>query len=138
MKYKNFIKYWLPVILYIILIFYLSSVQFPILTISSKTGIKLNEITPYIYHVSEFGLLSYLLWRALKNSNFKNPQLCTVIFCIIYAVSDEIHQLYVPSRVFSFLDISSDISGILVVQLGIYYINLYKSNLKEIKKKSKF
>ena len=127
MKYKNFIKYWLPVILYIILIFYLSSVQFPILTISSKTGIKLNEITPYIYHVSEFGLLSYLLWRALKNSNFKNPQLYTVIFCIIYAVSDEIHQYFVPSRVFSIMDMAFNTLGILSVQSIISIKHWYKS-----------
>ena len=34
-----------------------------------------------------------------------------VIFCIIYAISDEVHQIFVPGRAFQLLDIMIDSLG---------------------------
>ena len=34
-----------------------------------------------------------------------------VIFCIIYAISDEVHQMFVPGRAFQLLDIMIDSLG---------------------------
>ena len=126
MQHKDLIKHWLPVFLYIILIYYLSSLHNPAGLLSEKTGIKFYSITPYIYHMLEFGLLSFLFWRALKNSNSENPHIHAISFSILYAIFDEIHQIFVPTRVFSFIDISFNVLGILSVQSIIIIVHYYK------------
>ena len=123
---KHIIKYWLPLIVYLIIIFYISSLQNPGISFSEKTGVRLYNISNYIYHTIEFGLLSFLFWRALKNSSYEHPQTYTIILSTTYAISDELHQLFVPTRLFSLLDISFDIIGILSVQSIISIIYLYR------------
>ncbi len=128
MLYKHIIKYWIPVILYILFIFYLSSLQNPVIKVSESSGIKFYNIPMYIYHIVEFSLLSYLMWRALKNSHSRHPQFYAVLLSIAYAFSDELHQLFVPGRIFSLIDFSFDILGILALQSIIIIIDHYKKS----------
>lgn len=96
-------KYWIPVIAYMALIFYLSSRPMP------------EEILPEIWNVDkvahfiEYGVLGFLWSRALKSKQ-EMPKAALIAFVItfLYAVSDEIHQYFVPNRNASVYDVIAD------------------------------
>lgn len=47
----------------------------------------------------------------------KHPSIvvvCTVLFCLVYGVSDEFHQSFVPGRSVSIFDVGADFAGALL------------------------
>ena len=105
-RWRSFKKYWMPVVLYAGFIFYISSIPSPV---------PLVTVDLSILHVPMFLVLSYLAARALSGGSQKfggrNPILAAIIITAIYGVLDEFHQLYVPGRTFSLLDIGFDFLG---------------------------
>ena len=98
-----FFVYWLPPFAYAALIFYLSSIPgttYPTLFFSADK----------LLHLGEYGILGYLLARALGYYHFKKKALfiTAVSICFIYGVSDELHQFFVPYRCPSVIDILAD------------------------------
>ena len=126
---RHQIIYWFPVYIYAIFIFYLSSLPNPISILPG--GIKpififidLSQIT---YHIIEYLILAILLYRALiQKLSINKTILLTIIFAIFYGVTDEIHQLFVPSRIFSFLDMLSNSFGAILLQSLVYIKNSRK------------
>lgn len=100
----------IPIILTIliaIIIFYISSLQFT----QSSNSSTFSYAT--IYHLGIFFLLGFFLTMAVKGKkkiNFKII-LITLGISVIYGISDEVHQLFVPSRVASIKDVAIDIAG---------------------------
>ena len=98
---------WLPVIFYAILIFHFSSVP----------GDDIPQLFPHsdiLFHMIEYFPFGFLLILAMKASlvRFGRGTLLFSIFVILlYALSDEIHQLFVPMRTFSVIDILFDCIG---------------------------
>lgn len=105
---KKFVYYWLPVFIDAALIFYFSSLPVPPLII---------EIIPetLIWHMIEYAILSFLLFRALNNTNStvlrNNSTLLAITIATLYGVIDEAHQLFVPGRTFSYYDMIADFIG---------------------------
>jgi VanZ family protein len=60
-----------------------------------------------IAHLTEFGVLSILLYRAINHDIAFWPLFLT----FVYAVTDEVHQYYVPGRITSAVDIMIDTVG---------------------------
>ena len=105
------IVYWLPVYVIALIIFYYSSLSSPLA--GAGTG-----LSSWIFHVVEYFLLSMAAYFAFKN-NWKlgNYRLNTLIFTLLFAVSDELHQMLIPGRVASLLDIGVDLAGSFVIML---------------------
>lgn len=61
-------------------------------------------------HFTEYAILGLLVDINSENKD-KKHLLCSVLFCFIYAISDEIHQYFVPMRSCSFIDVIIDTSG---------------------------
>lgn len=104
------IKFWLPVLACAGFIFYISSVP----------GSNIPSLFPYediAYHFLIYLSLGYLFSRALKNTYpgtiRTNIILFTVLFGIIYGLSDEFHQAFVPLRSVSVIDWINDSLGTL-------------------------
>ena len=116
---KKFISYFLPVIIWAGFIF----------AVSSTTGNKIPHLFAYqdiVFHIFEYAVFAWFIHRALKNyypnlPNFRCFYL-TVIVSIIYAISDELHQAYVPYRDPSALDAMIDTLGAIAGSLFFYYI----------------
>ena len=97
---------WGPAILYLAVIYYVSAQP------------QVGWATPYpdkLLHVSEYLVLSILLARALNNG-IRKPvsaptRLLTWSLCVAYAVSDEIHQIFVPGRSPDVRDAVADACG---------------------------
>ncbi len=112
MNYKHVVRYYVPLVLYLIFIFYLSSLSLPHQE-NFKLGKKINFIDNY-EHIIEYGLLSFLFYRAIKHSNLKlkrSPFFYAILFSLIYALTDEIHQIFVPLRGFDKYDLLADTLG---------------------------
>ena len=112
-KYKvqtSFIKYWLPVIIYAIIIF----------SVSSIPGKDIPPVFKYqdtVFHFLEYAGLSLLLNRALKDiPGFKRFSL-VLILCLLYALSDEWHQSFVPGRNASLYDAAVDGIGAFITSV---------------------
>jgi len=124
MKVNYFVKYWSPIILYAGFIYYLSSLSNPIDQIIPNGVLIYFDFERFIYHIIEYLILSFLFYRALKIST-KNPQTLAILFSIIYAIIDELHQFYVPGRVSSVFDIAINSFGAIAMQC---MINIYNYN----------
>ena len=68
-----------------------------------------------IAHCLEFMGLSLLLFNAIYVTwKIKATPLIAFLSTVVYAISDEIHQYFVPGRAFQFVDISIDSCGALI------------------------
>ena len=83
------------------------------------------------------GLLSFLVTVTYKNTRLFSNAFVAMSFCAIYAVSDEIHQYFVPGRACRFLDVCIDCAGsICAIVLTAFIISVCKRyNLGEVNEK---
>ncbi|MGA9351983.1 MAG: VanZ family protein [Anaerolineae bacterium] len=107
---KRWLSYWLPVLLWMGLIFVASS-QPELPLVLNKT---VDFITKKAGHVMEYGVLAFLLWRAISKERGW-PALSSFggafIFSLLYGVSDEFHQTFVPGRTGRLTDVGFDALG---------------------------
>ena len=76
-----------------------------------------------LFHAAEFGLLNLLLWRALyygENVSLKKAIWWSLFFTVLYAVSDELHQYFVPLRQCRWQDVAQDSLGAILTSWLIY------------------
>ncbi len=131
---QRFLKYWLPLVIWLGVIFvgstnlmsaeYTSRYIVPFLLwlkpgMSPKTIWIILVVVRKCAHVTEYAILALLLWRALRSF----PALRTkttmsfgavLLGCALFATSDEFHQTFVKSRTPSVRDVFLDIAGALV------------------------
>lgn len=81
----------------------------------------LSLIVRKLAHFTEYFILGLLVYNLIY-SNQKKAYFA-IIICVLYAISDEIHQLFVPGRSCQVLDVIIDSSGSL---LGIILLYIYK------------
>ena len=121
-------KPWLLPISWMILIFIGSSCQL-------EPGLSPFAYADKVVHFIEYGILGALLFFAFsKTTSIPNCYplvlLCTLL-SVIYGLSDEIHQLYVPTREFSFYDLLADMTGSLFFSYcSLIYRRYYPSGSK--------
>jgi VanZ family protein len=99
------LRAWAPVVLWAAVIFAFSSIP------DLGTGLGTWDLLlRKLAHGAEFAVLGALLLRALRD------ELPALVAGLGYAVTDELHQHFVPGRVGSPLDVLIDTAG---VALGI-------------------
>ncbi|MDI6736091.1 MAG: VanZ family protein [bacterium] len=105
-------KYWFLALIYMGLLFIASSIPGDTLP---ETGIFWGD---KFIHAVEYGLLSWIFGKALRTSGNKvfinQAAVFSVMLTILYGISDEIHQIFVPLRFPDVYDVVADgIGGIL-------------------------
>lgn len=100
---------------YIILILWLG-VIFAVSSIPGSTIPSAPSITPYIVHFCEYFVLGVILYYIAHAHDKPTEKVLIVVFIfgLLYGMSDEIHQLFVPGREFSLWDWAADIMGLIV------------------------
>ena len=130
---KSFLKYWLPLLIWLGVVFagstssmsteHTSRYIVPLLLwlkpgMSPGTSWIIVVVVRKCAHVTEYAVLGLLLWRALCSV----PALRTkplmvfgavLVGCALFAASDEFHQMFVKSRTPSVHDVLLDIAGAL-------------------------
>ena len=78
-------------------------------------------------HITEYIILGILMFNFLKDYNIKNVFVLSILLCILYSCSDEIHQLFISGR-------SGEVKDVFIDSIGIVIGNLiYKYFLKKYK-----
>ena len=147
---KFFLKYWLPVLIWLGVIFvgstdlmsaeHTSRIIGPLLhwfkpDISAEAIARVQFYVRKAAHVTEYAILAMLVWRALRGGT-RSQMKMSILFliawvaCAIFASSDEFHQSFVPSRTASPIDVMIDICGALI-GLGICVAVASRKVLKE-------
>lgn len=130
MKVPRFVSKWMPVIAWMLLIFIGSSDALsaehtsrfivPFLRwldpqISFATIAAVHLAIRKLGHLTEYGILAVLLWRALRGTLLSRTTWilagCAFVVAALFAVSDEFHQSFVPTRTASPHDVLIDCIG---------------------------
>jgi len=153
---KNFLKHWLPVLIWLGVIFLGSTdmlsaehtsrflVPFlrwidPQISFATLNAIQLG--IRKLGHLTEYAILAMLLWRALRSGTRWQIKM-SILFLVaalasaIFAASDEFHQSFVPSRTASPTDVMIDICGILI-GLSICWMFAKRRNSAKINQESR-
>jgi VanZ family protein len=113
---QQFIRYWLPVIVYAAFILYLSSLP-----------IRVRQVPfPYydkVFHFFEYAIYAGLWYRALRMTT-RLPSygwgwtgIAAFLICSIFGVGDELFQAFMPYRVSDIYDMAADATGAFVAAL---------------------
>lgn len=98
----NLITNWLPVILWVAVIFYFSSLK----QIKVSDFLFWDFVAKKTAHVTEYAILYALVYRA-TNKNF----ILAYFLVVLYAATDEFHQTFISGRTGTPLDLGFDSSG---------------------------
>lgn len=116
------VKLWAAVVIWAGVIFFFSGIPY------LKTDLGFDLVLRKAAHIAEFFVFTFLLYRAFSGSFklkasglFIYPAACS----LLYAISDEVHQLFVLGRCCSSKDVLVDGIGI----IGFYvFIKVIKKN----------
>jgi VanZ family protein len=116
---NRYLCYWLPVLLWMGLMFFFSSQpQLPLVV--NKT---VDLVTKKAGHVTEYGVLAFLLWRAISKERgwAALPSFGgAFVLSLLYAASDELHQTFVSGRSGRLTDVGFDALGA-ILALGLVW-----------------
>jgi VanZ family protein len=127
---SELLRSWLPVLFWASLIFFFSTDIFSSANTAGALGPILQQIFPVLTadhierihavirklgHFTEYFIFGRLLWRALRFHDFsRSPSrrfALSIAITLLYAVSDEWHQSFIPSRTPSVIDVLIDTIG---------------------------
>lgn len=115
---KTFINYFL-LLIWMGVIFYLSAQP----DLKSEFSNQVDFVLRKLAHITEYGILVFLAWRAVSDMGDKKDGkylVVAIVFSMLYAVSDEYHQLFVAGRVGSPVDVLIDSAGIAIAGIIIW------------------
>jgi VanZ family protein len=111
---KNFLIYWLPLIVYGLLIYIQSDHPSP-------DGLPSFEFSDKLLHFAAYAVMGVLFLRAYRSlaamNDMRLAALLSMISAALYGISDEIHQAFIPFRDAQISDVIADILGAVA---GVY------------------
>jgi len=111
--------YWMPAVLYMALIFYLSSAPPPQ---AARLAPQLLDIK--FTHIVEYFVLASLIYYAMANTAeipFKWKAAYTVMLTYVYGLTDELHQAFVQGRGASLIDPFTNLAAACLAVGAVYY-----------------
>lgn len=116
---------WMITVIIAIMIFYVSSLTFA----PSGTGTG-SSIKATLYHILAFFFFALFLFISSVNGKLDSRVIfLTFLIAIVYSMSDEVHQLFVPGRGATIRDVFLDSLGIFYAFM-IYSISLQYREIK--------
>jgi VanZ family protein len=116
---KRFALYQLPLIIYAMIIFYVSS-----LSRLPDTGLQIPHLDK-MAHASEYFLFGFMTIRAITHLPWPLKTgwvyAMAVLLSLGYGLSDEYHQRFVPGRTADPFDLAADALGIFLAA-SVYYL----------------
>jgi VanZ family protein len=122
-KILRLINAYLPPIVWACFIYFLSA--------QSQSSLPSFSVSAYdfvfkkISHMFVYAVLYFLTYRGinlhLQRTELKNKNWwIAAIICLVYASSDEIHQIFSPHRTPAFRDVGYDMLGVSIAFLRMY------------------
>jgi VanZ family protein len=97
------------------------------------SGSLTEQIISNLAHIPAYALLTFLWLKSFARTESKNNIIAFSLILsglLLFAVSDEIHQSFVPGRTASFMDIGLDLIGIV---FGLWAFKIFGVFTKEKK-----
>ena len=132
-KFRSFLKYWLPVLAWMTLIFsgsgdarsaaHSSRIILPLMRwlcphMSQEDLDLVVLLVRKCAHLTEYAVLAWLFWRAVRKPVKRDARPWSwrlaggaILFVALYAGSDEWHQTFVPNREGCVRDVMIDTTG---------------------------
>ena len=106
---RKFIKWWLPLLVWMGVIFAGSSIG----SLPRVGGKATDGVAHRVAHMLEFAVLGALVLRATSSGQriTKRELIITVIVVALYGASDEFHQRFTPGRSSEGLSVLFDVAG---------------------------
>jgi VanZ family protein len=105
------------------LIFYISSLSF-----EDSVAYTINFLST-AYHFSAFFCFSFFLFISMTRGRVLGINFFAgILISVAYAISDEIHQFFVPGRYCSLFDATIDSAGILFAFIAYFILILGRKN----------
>ncbi|MEZ5360115.1 MAG: VanZ family protein [Candidatus Zixiibacteriota bacterium] len=106
---RKFVLYTLPLLLYAVLIYWVSSLEkLP----DPHIEFDLIDKVAHAIEYCVFSVLAHRFFAAFEPKSAKTVYIGAILLGLFYAASDEIHQLFVPGRFCDFYDWVADAIGI--------------------------
>ena len=140
----SFLRYWLPFLVCMVLIFSASSDAQSVAHTSRflepflrwfKPDISAEAINAVRWgvrkaaHMTEFAVLAWLAWRALRRPVRQDLRPWSMRcawgalgLAVLYATTDELHQTFVPNRTGSIIDVAIDATGAALGLLAVWMV----------------
>jgi VanZ family protein len=109
---------WVAVVAWMGLIFYLSSQPRLPLVMPSV----FSQFQDVIGHFMVYAVLAVLLWWALRGVGVRHPILWALGTTILYSLTDEFHQSFVPNRHPDVFDLATDLAGAVTALLIVRWV----------------
>lgn len=112
-QWQQTLKFWSPPVVWAGFIFYISSLS----QVTPAYGGLFEYIITYGGHFTEYLVLAFLVRRALVKTTsmvYYQYALWSLLIAVFYAITDEWHQSFVPSRDASIVDVAFDSLGSVV------------------------
>ena len=148
----RFARYWLPALLWMALVLYASSDTFS----ADNTGSVLEAVLTAIFgpvqphtfdlihafirksaHFTEYGILGLLwfrAWRGARSGHQWSWAFAAIGIALATAITDEVHQSFVPSRTGSPRDVLLDLVGAVTLQVVLWAMTKSRSATLSIAK----
>jgi len=128
---RSLAKSWIPVVVWMMLLFvasgdamspeHTSRFLVPFLRwiapgLTPETVAAIQFLVRKTAHLMDYAILAALLWRAFRNDQRSFWKTAALAFAVtgVYAALDEVHQSFVPSRTGSARDVLIDCVGALI------------------------
>jgi VanZ family protein len=157
-KFGLWVKYWGPVILWMSLIFGASGEHGSFRQSSRIIAPLLHWLFPglsddFIYgvvlavrkcaHLSEYGILVLLVWRALRKPVRGDTRPWqwsdaaeALWFAVVYATTDEFHQTFIPSREGCLRDVCIDTAGAMTALVLFWCLGRWRNWWRPLRAKT--
>jgi len=135
MMFIRYVKYWIPLVLWMSVIFWMSTEAFsaqntsliiePVIrhlipSISQERVNTIHGAVRKLAHLTEYFILGMLLFRAFRSGSkelrMRRWAFWSIFFVVLCATADEFHQSFVSTRTASLLDIGLDALGGILAQ----------------------
>lgn len=80
-------------------------------------------------HFTLYFILGVMMYFTLNSYGIKNRVICSILFCFLYACSDELHQLFSLDRAGRVLDVFIDSMGSISAILSIIAVRNIKQKI---------
>jgi VanZ family protein len=118
MSNRKLILAWGPAVVWMGMIFFLSSQS----TLPTFPSIVPDRVAKKGAHFVEYATLAVLCWRALRQTiRAGNPATWAFALTVLYAMSDEWHQTFVPGRHGRLTDVLIDSTGAVVGLAAVHF-----------------
>jgi len=97
------------------------------------SGSLSEQIISNLAHIPAYALLTFLWLKSFAGTESKNNMIVFSLILsglILFAISDEIHQSFVPGRTASLMDIGLDLIG---TALGLWLFKMFEVFTREMK-----